>query len=309
MITKEFVDYIGSKTKIEKRELIEKDFLLQELLLELQKEKYFRENFVFKGGTCLIKCYLGYFRFSEDLDFSFIKQNLFKNKSENQIRKLLSKEINIFLNIIEEISKKIYLDFKGSKGNRKYIELGGNNKFLTLKLWYKSQILNEEQFIKIQINFVDLFKYKFKRKKANSISKNINIEETKFLFPEYVDVATKEINIVCYDLKEILLEKFSALLTRKGVKARDFIDIYFILKYLEKDFKIFKKDILDKTVFMLRYYKYKRNLLEKEELLKNYEIKEVEKLLLIEPDKDFYEFNKKLATFVNGLIVEIKGLF
>ena len=60
---------------------------------------------------------------------------------------------------------------------------------------------------------------------------------------------------------------------------------------------------------MLRYYKYKRNLLEKEELLKNYEIKEVEKLLLIEPDKDFYEFNKKLATFVNGLIVEIKGLF
>ncbi|MBS3134621.1 nucleotidyl transferase AbiEii/AbiGii toxin family protein [Candidatus Woesearchaeota archaeon] len=309
MITKEFVDYIGSKTKIEKRELIEKDFLLQELLLELQKEKYFRENFVFKGGTCLIKCYLGYFRFSEDLDFSFIKQNLFKNKSENQIRKLLSKEINIFLNIIEEISKKIYLDFKSSKGNRKYIELGGNNKFLTLKLWYKSQILNEEQFIKIQINFVDLFKYKFKRKKANSISKNINIEETKFLFPEYVDVATKEINIVCYDLKEILLEKFRALLTRKGVKARDFIDIYFILKYLEKDFKIFKKDILDKTVFMLRYYKYKRNLLEKEELLKNYEIKEVEKLLLIEPDKDFYEFNKKLATFVNGLIVEIKGLF
>jgi len=281
MISKEFVDDIASKTEIKRKDLIEKDFILQELLLELYNNKYFRENFVFKGGTCLIKCYLGYYRFSEDLDFSFVKKHIFKDKSEKQIRKLLSKEINVILDFIMGISKKLSLDFSGIKSDKRYIELGGNNKFLTLRLWYKSQILEEEQFIKIQINFVELFKYKFKIRKAEILFNNLNIEELKFLFPDDTNIIAKEINLPSYDLREILLEKFRAILTRKGIKPRDFIDIYFIIKYLNKDFKKFRKGIIDKTIFMLRYHKYKKNLLDKEETLKNYEIKELENLLLI----------------------------
>ncbi len=33
----------------------------------LSNDDFFSRNFLFKGGTCLIKNYLGYFRFSEDL--------------------------------------------------------------------------------------------------------------------------------------------------------------------------------------------------------------------------------------------------
>jgi hypothetical protein len=44
---------------------VEKDMMLHRLLGSLQES--FRSDFLFKGGTCLIKVYLGYYRFSEDL--------------------------------------------------------------------------------------------------------------------------------------------------------------------------------------------------------------------------------------------------
>lgn len=67
---KEFVNEVSRVLKIERRDLVEKDFILHQVLLDLSKDEFFHKNFLFKGGTCLIKCYLGYFRFSEDIDFT-----------------------------------------------------------------------------------------------------------------------------------------------------------------------------------------------------------------------------------------------
>jgi hypothetical protein len=172
MIDNKFIDYLADKTGISDKSLIEKDFILHTLLIYFAKNKYFSKNFVFKGGTCLIKCYLGYFRFSEDLDYTYINQDVFKNKSEKEIRRFLSSEIDKLLEIIVDISKASDLDFKAGKENKKYVEFGGSNRFLTLKIWYKSSITNNEQFIKIQINYVDLFKYKFKELIAKPVIEN-----------------------------------------------------------------------------------------------------------------------------------------
>ncbi|HZX19690.1 MAG TPA: nucleotidyl transferase AbiEii/AbiGii toxin family protein, partial [archaeon] len=90
MIEKEMLNWLSDKLKIQNIALIEKDLLLQGLLNELSKSEYFSENFVFKGGTCLTKAYFGYYRFSEDLDFTWISQKNFENKTEKQIRKILS---------------------------------------------------------------------------------------------------------------------------------------------------------------------------------------------------------------------------
>lgn len=300
MIKKEFIEYVIEKSNIKSDELIEKDIILHFILIELSKDKHFRKNFIFKGGTCLIKCYLGYYRFSEDLDFSWFNQNIFKNKSGKQVRKKLSQEINKLIGLLKEASAKLGLEFKADKRNKKYIEFGGSNKFVTFKLWYDSSTLKSKQFIKIQINFVELFLYKTKEIYANSLIKT-DEKELKFLFPEYYPLSLNPI-IKAYDLREILLEKIRAILTRRGLKLRDFIDVFLITKEIKQDFTHFEKEIIEKTEFMLKYEKYLQNMKEKKHIKIKFRAKEEQKLLILPLDKKFSPFLTRLLQFLNNIL-------
>ncbi|MEX1264463.1 MAG: nucleotidyl transferase AbiEii/AbiGii toxin family protein [Actinomycetota bacterium] len=51
-------------------DVIEKDYMLGWLLAGIAQEPELRDTWVFKGGTCLRKCYYETYRFSEDLDFT-----------------------------------------------------------------------------------------------------------------------------------------------------------------------------------------------------------------------------------------------
>lgn len=51
-------------------DVIEKDYVLGWLLAGIADSAELRETWVFKGGTCLRKCYYETYRFSEDLDFT-----------------------------------------------------------------------------------------------------------------------------------------------------------------------------------------------------------------------------------------------
>jgi predicted nucleotidyltransferase component of viral defense system len=50
--------------------IVEKDYVLGWMLAGINAHDELRESWVFKGGTCLKKCYLETYRFSEDLDFT-----------------------------------------------------------------------------------------------------------------------------------------------------------------------------------------------------------------------------------------------
>jgi len=52
--------------------VIEKDYVLGWLLAGIAHQEELARTWVFKGGTCLRKCYYETFRFSEDLDFTII---------------------------------------------------------------------------------------------------------------------------------------------------------------------------------------------------------------------------------------------
>jgi predicted nucleotidyltransferase component of viral defense system len=52
--------------------VIEKDYVLGWLLAGIAQQKALNPTWVFKGGTCLRKCYYETFRFSEDLDFTIV---------------------------------------------------------------------------------------------------------------------------------------------------------------------------------------------------------------------------------------------
>jgi predicted nucleotidyltransferase component of viral defense system len=58
-------------------EVVEKDYVLGWLLVGIAQHEELRESWVFKGGTCLKKCYFETYRFSEDLDFSLTPNALY----------------------------------------------------------------------------------------------------------------------------------------------------------------------------------------------------------------------------------------
>ena len=304
MIEKEMLNWLSDKLKIQNIALIEKDLLLQGLLNELSKSEYFSENFVFKGGTCLTKAYFGYYRFSEDLDFTWISQKNFENKTEKQIRKILSQEINKIMELLAAASKELDLDFKAEKSNKHYVQLGGSNRFATFKFWYKPIDEERETFIKIQLNFVEKIVHKPTKHVLNAIATAHN-KDIEFLFPNRAAMALQSPEFYCYDLKEIASEKIRALLTRRGFKARDIIDLYMIAK---KDITIksVKSMAFEKTKFMLRYLKYAEHLKHKH-FDGNFSLGEEQNLLVTQPGKDFEKFAAGTIKELNELAEEFRG--
>lgn len=53
-------------------DIVEKDYALGWLLAAIARHAETAQRWVFKGGTCLKKCFIETYRFSEDLDFSLL---------------------------------------------------------------------------------------------------------------------------------------------------------------------------------------------------------------------------------------------
>lgn len=301
MITKKFIDYLAAELQLTSPELLEKDLLLQSLLIGLAQLPRFKDDFAFKGGTCLIKCYLGYYRFSEDLDFTYLQPEEFAGKSEKEIRKLLSMKINDLLLLLQRLAERYQLDFQADKQNRKYVELGGSNKLATFKIWYDSVITGRSSFIKIQVNFVEKLFYTIRLSAVPGLIPKEKATEVEFLFPEYrylFDVPSLRV----YDLQEILVEKVRAILTRKGLKARDFLDVFAIVKETGQDLLPVQRQIIAKITFMLSYSKYLQNLTTKREQLDKKIILAEEPKLLLRPLPGFEAFLGDFIPFLHKVI-------
>lgn len=305
----DFVNEVARLLKIGRRDLIEKDIILHQILTDLSKDNFFAPNFLFKGGTCLIKCYFGYMRFSEDIDFTWKDQAAFKEMSGKKIRSQLSKVIDRTGEVFEGIAKKRGLDFRCLKGNTEYVELGGSDKTCTLKIWYDSEVLRRRTFIKVQINFVETMCFPAKKGQLSGLLTGKH-EELDSLFPEYSEYARK-IPIDVYDIREILCEKVRALLTREGTKARDFLDVYLIGKQFGLRPEDEQKCIVGKTDFSLNLYaKYRKHLKQKVALLNSGKLfdwgAEKEFLLSDIDEGDFYKFLDGFETFLKKIVGNLK---
>src|SRR3989344_7794516 len=246
------------------RDLIEKDIILSKILFHLTQDKFFSQNYAFKDGTCLTKCYLGYYRFSEDMDFTYLNQKDFTGKSKNKLRETMSDKINQLGRLIEAVAKKLDLEFKIEKDNKKYFQFGGSNAFVTFKIWYNSLELGKETFVKIQVNHIEKLNYPIKELNANFIvPKNLE-KDFSFIAGEDADILLKPLKIKVYDLREVLIEKVRAILTRRGIKARDFVDVFLIIKGNKLNLNDFKKEIIEKISNMLKFEKYTLNIKNKE---------------------------------------------
>ncbi len=212
---KGFIIDLAEKLKFPRADLLEKDYHLTRILHKISKKQI--KDLVFKGGTCLNKCYLGFYRLSEDLDFVYNTDT--KELSKRQIKLILDKLRRELIGILDE------LEFETSK------ELGKGWKMLTSRFKprivgleiitkYNSIIDNSVQTIKLEISF---------RKKLRKPTKRKTIKH-EFIDATGEPILEKDIEIEVIDLNENLAEKFRALMVRKNIAIRDVYDIHFILK-------------------------------------------------------------------------------
>lgn len=70
MIFKEEIQKIATAKKLG-IDIVEKDYILSWVLAGIHHHNATKNSWIFKGGTCLKKCYFETYRFSEDLDFTY----------------------------------------------------------------------------------------------------------------------------------------------------------------------------------------------------------------------------------------------
>ena len=142
MITKEMLMEIAKKKGLFNKEYIEKDYFQDLLLFNIYKQT---NLLIFKGGTALYKLY-GLQRFSEDLDFT------------------LMKDLNV-----EEMIKKVLADIKNSE--IKNIKRLRNS--ISIKVAFKG-IITKYNTVRIDINLKNIILEKFDVKNYTSSYTDIN---------------------------------------------------------------------------------------------------------------------------------------
>lgn len=116
MISKTELLSVSAATRL-RPDVVEKDYMLGWLLAGIYNHPAIAKSWVFKGGTCLKKCYFETYRFSEDLDFTLTDASQIE---EGFLRKTLEEVCDwVYEKTGLEISKKeIGLDiFKNPRGH------------------------------------------------------------------------------------------------------------------------------------------------------------------------------------------------
>ena len=212
---KEELGRLSIETKFSPK-LLEKDYHLTRILHKISGKGI--GNLIFKGGTCLNKCYLGFYRLSEDLDFVY-NQNV-ADQTKGQIKKILNKLRRELIETLNELG----LSTNNELGKGwKMLTSDQDPKIVGLEITanYNSLIDDSLQAIKLEISFRN---------------KLIKSPVMKTIHHEFMDglgqpILKKDVEIQVIDLSENFAEKLRALLTRKNIAIRDIYDIYFILAH------------------------------------------------------------------------------
>jgi len=196
---------------------IEKDYILSWILQAVAMHHKLSKVMAFKGGTVLKKVYFKDYRFSEDLDFTLLDNDISNQQIFdyfNEVFEYVKEEANIPLEII---------DFGGYRDEHEDIRLPDGKGGINFYISYIGPLggIGAHKSVKIDI----------------SKSEGLQFEPiNKRVFLTYTD--QEEHKLLCYTLEEILIEKLRSIMQR--MQARDFYDIWYLLEIngLEIEFLI-----------------------------------------------------------------------
>ena len=213
---------------------IDKDWVLGHFLGELFSQNWAKENLVFKGGTCLKKCYFNDYRFSEDLDFTSVNPDYpITNKILQDVCNSITQNIGILFSKVN-VDPKLWKD--KVVGYETHIRFWGANHRKNHQPPPSNRWLTE---IKIEVV---------------SYETVVNKSVIRKIFHDYSDKnIIAQVDIPCYSLIEIVAEKFRALLQRSYPAPRDYYDLWVLTKNLDESehkeiAEIFRKKCIFKEV-------------------------------------------------------------
>jgi predicted nucleotidyltransferase component of viral defense system len=213
MINKNEISKIATEKQV-KTSTIDKDWVLGHFIDAIFSLPECRKYLVFKGGTCLKKCRLPDYRFSEDLDFTSIDDHfVFNLPLLEKIISLIKYRTELPLHI-QSIDNLYFNDkLMGYSARIKY--WGADHR--------KDQQLPEPErwLTSIKIEIILFEKICFQTENAKVIH-------------QYSDTLTENANnIPIYSINEVLAEKLRALIQRSYCAPRDYYDIWYLSKNIE----------------------------------------------------------------------------
>ncbi len=182
-------------------DVVEKDYVLGWVLAGIGTEPALRDGWVFKGGTCLKKCYLETFRFSEDLDFTVLEDGPI---AENEVLGQLDR-------MLDRIGQESGLDFT-VREPRLRVRPNGS---LEGRVYYRGP-RNAPSAASIRLDLT----------RDEQVARPPVMRPIQHLFS---DQLPEPGTVRCYSLEEVYAEKIRAMGERG--RPRDLYDIVFLLDY------------------------------------------------------------------------------
>jgi predicted nucleotidyltransferase component of viral defense system len=199
MIEKREILAIAEQTSLTPH-VVEKDYVLGWMLAGIYSRAELADSWVFKGGTCLKKCFFETYRFSEDLDFTLRDPS---HLNENFLKRLF-KEVGEW--IYDETGIEVPSNgqaFDVYKNPRGHISCQG-------KISYKGPISSTHALPRIKLDL--------------TADERIVLPPVQTqIFHPYSDAPEDGIEVLAYDYVEAFAEKFRALAER--TRPRDLYDV------------------------------------------------------------------------------------
>lgn len=189
-------------------DIVEKDYVLGWLLAGISSHKDLASNWIFKGGTCLKKCFFETYRFSEDLDFTLLNP---EHLDENFLG-----------NVYKEIADWIY--------ERSGIELPREKIRFDVYTNPRGK-LSAEGRISYRGPLQLSLSRDLPRMKLDLTNDEILVlkPEIRELHHPYSDRPEEGIHVQCYSFEELFAEKIRALAER--LRPRDLYDVVHLFRH------------------------------------------------------------------------------
>ena len=298
-----FIPTLAAHSGVRDQDLLEKDVRLHLLLQALAEDETANGELVFKGGTCLIKCYLDYPRFSTDLDFTWRGEGAWQSLGTRALRRALRPIQRNFLGRIEN-----HASAQGLRLNEdRDVQYGQSNRMMTIILHYES-VLRLPSVVKVQVNFTEPLLYETTVVEARSLLHGKLPPAMKLLDSDIPARYSRPIEIDAYDPLEILAEKGRAVLTRTAAKTRDLLDLYLLEARLGLKLEDQREAIMKKTSLSISTADRYRHHLETAENRFGLLLEEDVKPLLLKPinDAQFEAYRIRAVGFLGALAQELR---